>query len=97
MNAKKAAIPEATFHYLRHHAASLMIREKADPATVARILGHSNSIITQQRYIHFFDKSVREVTSHMGTMFAMGELEPKESPLMNESSTAHTLHTNGNG
>ena len=48
---KAASIPDATFHTLRHTAASFMVQAGVDLYEVQRILGHTTPAITQ-RYAH---------------------------------------------
>ena len=89
---RQADIPMAPFHYLRHHAASLMARNGASVIAVAGILGHSNSWITQKTYTHFFDKEARQTSQRMGELFAIPEEQSDEKELAQET-VAHTLHT----
>ena len=57
---KKHGLPEnLTVHSLRHTAASLMIANGTDVATVAGILGHSQVSTTLDIYTHAFDKNKR--------------------------------------
>lgn len=70
---RQAGIPDATFHYLRHHAASLMARNGADVATVAKVLGHASPATTQQIYTHYFDREAQKLTVEMGELFGMEE------------------------
>ena len=57
---KKHSLPEnLTVHSLRHTAASLMIANGTDVATVAGILGHSQVSTTLDIYTHAFDKNKR--------------------------------------
>jgi integrase len=45
-------LPEATFHTLRHSAASLMLAGGADISTVSKLLGHASISITADVYSH---------------------------------------------
>ncbi|MGB9640620.1 MAG: tyrosine-type recombinase/integrase, partial [Anaerolineales bacterium] len=74
---RKAGIPDAPFHYLRHHVASLMSREGAKASTVAGILGHSDASITQRTYTHFFDEDAQQITKKMGERFGFSEEKDK--------------------
>lgn len=53
---KEAGIPRVTFHNLRHTHASLLIANGVSIQTVAKRLGHANTITTQKVYIHLLDK-----------------------------------------
>ena len=48
---EQAEIENFRFHDLRHHAASRMVMGGVDLYSVARVLGHSSTIMTQ-RYAH---------------------------------------------
>lgn len=48
------AVPQATFHALRHTHASALIAGGIDVVTVSRRLGHSNPTITLGVYAHLF-------------------------------------------
>ena len=57
---EKHGLPEnLTVHSLRHTAASLMIANGTDVATVAGILGYSQVSTTLDIYTHAFDKNKR--------------------------------------
>lgn len=77
---RKAGIPDAPFHYLRHHAASLMARNGANIATVAKVLGHASPTTTQQIYTHYFDREAQKLMAEMGELFGMdeGAISPEE-------------------
>jgi len=50
--------PEIVIHSLRHHAASAMLSENIDLATVRDILGHAD-ISTTEKYLHASGKSLQ--------------------------------------
>ena len=61
---KKNGLPqELNVHSLRHTAASLMIADGADVATVAGILGHSQPSTTLNIYTHAFDKNKKAASA----------------------------------
>jgi integrase len=51
------AVPQATFHALRHSHASALIAAGVDVVTVSRRLGHSNPTITLNVYAHLFSET----------------------------------------
>ena len=63
---KKNGLPrELNVHSLRHTAASLMIAGGTDMATVAGILGHSQSSTTLDIYTHAFDKNKQTASAKL--------------------------------
>jgi integrase len=63
--AKLDGEPKLTFHGLRHLYASLMIERGISSTVLAEQIGHTSSTVTEQRYIHLFnrvrtDEAVRE-------------------------------------
>ena len=63
---KKHGLPEyLNVHSLRHTAASLMIANGADVATVAGLLGHSQPSTTLDIYTHAFDKNKKAASQAM--------------------------------
>lgn len=48
--AKEAGIDDVSPHVLRHTVASILLQEGEDLLKVSRLLGHANTIITQQVY-----------------------------------------------
>jgi integrase len=53
----RRAIPQITFHALRHSHASALIAGGVDVVTVSRRLGHSNPTITLSVYAHLFSET----------------------------------------
>ena len=63
---KKHCLPEyLNVHSLRHTAASLMIANGTDVATVADLLGHSQPSTTLDIYTHAFDKNKKAASQAM--------------------------------
>ena len=63
---KKHGLPEyLNVHSLRHTAASLMIANGTDVATVADLLGHSQPSTTLDIYTHAFDKNNKAASQAM--------------------------------
>jgi integrase len=54
-----AGLPRVRFHDLRHLAASFMVEDGVDLATVSSILGHTNIAITVDTYTHLTDRHKR--------------------------------------
>jgi integrase len=57
---KRAALPEVTFHSLRHSAGSIMLAHRAQLIDVSHILGHSSPAVTAKIYAHSFDEGRRQ-------------------------------------
>jgi integrase len=53
----RRAVPQVTFHALRHSHASALIAGGVDVVTVSRRLGHSNPTITLGVYAHLFSET----------------------------------------
>ena len=58
-------------HLLRHSAASLMIAEGMDVASVAGTLGHASPAVTMSVYAHALNRGVARATSAIAE--AVGE------------------------
>jgi len=56
---EKAGIPDATIHDLRRSCGTMLIRAGVDLYVVSKILGHSNTTVTQQRYAHLATKQLQ--------------------------------------
>lgn len=53
---RRAGIPVISIHGLRHTHASLLLFEGVSIASVAKRLGHANTITTQQTYLHIIQE-----------------------------------------
>ena len=62
---KKIGADDATFHSLRHTAASLMISSGMELAKVSKTLGHKSINTTVDTYGHLFDKERKEIAEVM--------------------------------
>jgi integrase len=56
----KAGIQDATIHDLRRSCGTMLIRAGVDLYVVSKILGHSSTAVTQQRYAHLAIRQLRE-------------------------------------
>jgi integrase len=62
--ARRAALPaDATPHTLRHSCASFLYAQGAAVKTISAILGHANTAITNDLYIHLFQETVDEAAA----------------------------------
>ena len=64
---KRAALPEVTFHSLRHSAGSIMLAHRAQLIDVSHILGHSSPAVTAKIYAHSFDEGRRQAVAASST------------------------------
>jgi len=64
-----AGVPRATFHDLRHSAASAMAVEGVPPRVAAMILGHSHVSTTMDVYTHVLDDAAREAVASVGRAY----------------------------
>ena len=55
----KAGMPWVTFHDLRRSTATLMLASGAPMGVISKLLGHSSSRVTEQRYAHLQVEAVR--------------------------------------
>lgn len=66
---KSAGIADASFHTLRHSAASLMVQAGVSLYEVQRILGHSTPTVTQ-RYAHLHPEHLRGAVARLDSALA---------------------------
>lgn len=67
---REAALPEMTYHELRHGAASLMAAQGVPPRICMEILGHSQISTTMEIYAHVAPELQREAAERMDAVFA---------------------------
>lgn len=79
--ARAAGIEDASFHTLRHTAASLMVRAGVPLYEVQRILGHSTPIMTQ-RYSHLRPEDLRDAVKKLDAALV-------DTPVDTSTSTAN--------
>ena len=48
-------LPQVSFHALRHTHVSVLIRDRHDPVSIARRIGHSSAAFTLKQYSHLFN------------------------------------------
>lgn len=65
---KKLNIPHKGFHSLRHTFATRAIELGADVKTLSEILGHKNTLITLNRYVHSFDERKVQMMNKLGKL-----------------------------
>jgi integrase len=71
--------PEVRFHDLRHTAASLMIRARADVLTLARRLGHAKPSYTMDLYGHWFPDEDSALRSSLDSMIETRSLDGEQT------------------
>jgi len=57
--AKRAGVPDITFHDLRRHVGTLLINEGERLEVVSKLLGHSTVAVTQRSYAHLSTDATR--------------------------------------
>ena len=63
-------LPYVTLHGLRHSFASIANQQKVPMFSICKALGHSNTAITSQIYMHLFDDTHQEVVDLVGQAIA---------------------------
>lgn len=63
---RKAGLPECTLHGLRHSFASIANSQHVPMFSICKALGHSNTNVTSQIYMHLFDDTHQEVVDLVG-------------------------------
>src|SRR5439155_18535470 len=64
--------PKLTFHGLRHIYASMMIERGISSTVLAEQMGHTSSTVTEQRYIHLFNRVRTDEAVRVALPEAMG-------------------------
>jgi integrase len=62
---KRAGVPKARLHDLRHFTGTLLINLGVDPVTVAAVLRHSSPVITMTRYAHVVPDATRKAVERL--------------------------------
>ena len=66
---KRIGLPKYKFHILRHTGASLLFRAGARLEEVQELMGHEDSKITRQIYLHFHPDDKRDSINKMNFLF----------------------------
>jgi integrase len=64
--------PKLTFHGLRHIYASMMIERGISSTVLAEQMGHTSSTVTEQRYVHLFNRARTDEGVRTALQEAMG-------------------------
>lgn len=75
-----AGLPARRVHILRHSAATFLIGEGVAQPVVQKILGHSDSRVTE-RYVHVAEAQMKEAAGRMSRMLRRGTDAPKTGPI----------------
>lgn len=65
---KRLDIPHKGFHALRHTFATRAIESGMAVKTLSEILGHKNSSVTLNRYVHSLIEHKKEMMNHLGNL-----------------------------
>lgn len=81
---KRAAIPRANFHCLRHTYATRALEQGMDVATLAKLMGHSDPSVTLKKYAHALPEHQQESVEKLDALYGNGETHSAipESPVM---------------
>ena len=77
---EEAGLPARRVHVLRHSAATFLIGEGVAMPVVQKILGHSESRVTE-RYVHVAEAQMKEAAGRMSRMLRRGADAPKTGPI----------------
>ncbi|HWA76291.1 MAG TPA: site-specific integrase [Polyangiaceae bacterium] len=80
--AKRAGVPDITFHDLRRHVGTMLINSGERLEVVSKLLGHSNVAVTQRSYAHLTTDATRAAFAHLAEIApalpsAAGSASPK--------------------
>lgn len=81
---KRADIPQANFHSLRHTFATRALEQGMDVVVVAKLMGHSDPSVTLKKYAHALPEHQQESMDKLGSLY-QSEPEPyiaDEGPTM---------------
>jgi site-specific recombinase XerD len=71
---KKAGLPDAQLHDLRHGAATVLLAAKKDLKAVSELLGHSSVAITVDIYQSVLPEQQQEIVDKMTDLFRLRKL-----------------------
>lgn len=66
---KRSNLPPITFHGLRHSVATLLLKNKVDPKTIAGILGHSDTQMLFNTYSHVLKDMLEGAVATIDQMY----------------------------
>ena len=72
--AKRAGVPDVTFHDLRRHVGTMLINSGERLEVVSKLLGHSNVAVTQRSYAHLSTDATRAAFARLA------EIAPRIAP-----------------
>lgn len=85
--------PKTRLHDLRHGFATLMLRQKVQPAVVSAMLGHSSPAFTASVYQHVMADMARDAADAVQHALR----RPKDRPRLRSVPTGHKLSTSAAG
>lgn len=84
---KRAAVPRANFHCLRHTFATRALEQGMDVATLAKLMGHSDPSVTLKKYAHALPDHQRESVEKLEGLYGEERIPPAvtNGPVMRAS------------
>ena len=73
---------QAHLHMLRHSSISFELNNGTDLKTVAKMVGHSNAIMTDRRYGHVYDKSLKAASRRFDVLYEEAQKSSEEDPAL---------------
>lgn len=73
---KDAQIPEFHPHSCRHYFANELYHRGVPMQTVSRLLGHSNTMVTENVYVHWKEECLKGITDILGIMLMCHDFLP---------------------
>jgi len=73
---------QAHLHMLRHSSISFELNNGTDLKTVAKMVGHSNAIMTDRRYGHVYDKSLKAASRRFNVLYEEAQKSSEEDPAL---------------
>lgn len=71
---KRAAIPRANFHCLRHTFATRALEEGIDVVVLAKLMGHSDPSVTLKKYGHALPEHQRDSVEKLDSLYESDSL-----------------------